>query len=125
MPQFDVETFYANPSSELSSIYYAKKSDLLTLAGKLGVLPPPNAKKNALRNFILHHYVSSGIIDSEEARQYIVQLEDKTALNKEYMKLAIQLEHEKRENLEVELEKKWKALELETQEELEKKRKAL
>ena len=53
MSQFSVEEFFSDPASHLNSILYAKKGELLELAIKFGVVPPPNAKKDVLRKLVV------------------------------------------------------------------------
>ena len=108
MPQFSVDNFVSDPWSNLSTIVYAKKGDLVALALKLGVVHPPNAKKDDIRNCILTFCISSELVDSNEASKYIVDIPAKPQAEPksdvEYMKLAIQLEKMKRENEQVKRE---------------------
>ena len=121
MTQFNVDSFFSDPQSHLNSILYAKKGDLMVLATKFGVVPPPNAKKDILRNAVLAHCISSELVDSNEASKYLVDVQDKPKSDVEYMKLAIQLENIKRDNMNVELDKKQKEVDIE----LEKRKKEL
>ena len=121
MPQFSVDNFFSDPSSPLSSIAYAKKGDLLVLATKFGVVPPPNAKKDVLRNSVLAHCISSELVDSNEASKYLVDVQDKPKSDVEYMKLAIQLEQIKRDNMNIELNKRQREVDID----LEKRKKEL
>ena len=114
MPQFSVDNFFSDSRSHLSSIVYAKKSDLIALASKFSVVHPPNAKKDEIRNCILAHCISSELVDSNEASKYIVDVPAKPQSdpksNVEYMKLAIQLEQMKRENMDIALDRKQREL---------------
>ena len=113
MPLFSVEDFCSNPSLQLPSIVSARKSDLLALAVKLSVVIPPNAKKDNVRNCIIQHCISEGLVDSGEAGRYLVELKDKPTSDVEYMRLAMKLEQMKRDSMDAELEKKKREIEIE------------
>ena len=113
MALFSIEDFCSNPSSQLPTIASAKKSDLVAIAVKLNVFIPPNAKKDNIRNCIIQHCISAGLVDSGEAGKYLVELKDKPNTDVEYMRLAIKLEQMKRDSMNVELEKKQRELEIE------------
>ena len=99
---FDLHKFVANPSSELHTISSAKKDDLLEIARHLGLNVRSSMRKADIRNSVIEHYMSEGILGNE-ARQYLSsdtnpltveqQLEfERLAVEREKARLAIQHE---------------------------------
>ena len=127
MPQFNLDEFCQNPSEHLSSIVYAKKSDLLAIAAHCSLVHSSSARKDEIRNSVLQYYIDSELVNEQEARKFMVVVEKKSS-DLEYLKLAIQLEQEKQKSeqekkkMNVEFQKKQMELELETKAVLERKK---
>ena len=128
MPHFDVDEFCQNPSEHLSSIVYAKKRDLFSIAARCRLVHSSSAKKDDIRNSVLQYYVDNELVNEQEAKKFMVVVEKKSS-DLEYLKLAIQLEQEKQKSeqekqkcLDLEFNKKQIEFELETKAVLERKK---
>ena len=107
MDNFDVEKFISNPSSELETIVYAKKVDLIQLARELGLTVRINMRKAQICDMIIHHLMNANVLGIE-ARDFLSEdlssvgltaeqkLEfEKIALEREKAQLALQQERER------------------------------
>ena len=128
MPHFDIDEFCQNPSEHLSSIVYAKKSDLFSIAARCRLVHSSSAKKDDIRNSILQYYIDNELVNEQEAKKFMVVVEKKSS-DLEYLKLAIQLEQEKQKSeqekqkcIDLEFNKKQIEFELETKAVLERKK---
>ena len=92
---FNVEEFYSDPPGKLSTIVYAKKSELLALAAKFEIAVNSRDRKDEIKNVILDHLSDENIVEQQEVNKFMSV--EKRQADIEYMRLAIELEKEKRE----------------------------
>ena len=96
-----------NPALEIETINYARKTDFMEIAGKLGLPVKAYMRKAAICDMIIHHYISTNVL-GEEAKDYLSseissvgltveqKLEfERLAVEREKAQLALQQEQEK------------------------------
>ena len=96
-----------NPALEIETINYAKKTDFMEIAGKLGLPVKAYMRKAAICDMVIHHYISTNVL-GEEAKDYLSseissvgltveqRLEfERLAVEREKAQLALQQEQEK------------------------------
>ena len=115
---FSVDQFFDDPQGKLSTIVYAKKTELLSLAVKYEIAVNSRDRKDEIKNTILEYLIDENFVTELEARKFMSETKKSDV---EYMKLALQLEEKKleadieRKKFELETEKAKIQFELETE----------